>query len=215
MSEELTNSPSDKGRVSSLSLLGGGLGPRSLFTQRLTLRWIATSDAEQLSAFAGDSLLRQKTETIPYPYDVPAAHEWIEEARSLRERGLAYRFAVEERSDQQFVGVSALMMLDQGVAELGYWLGRDFWGQGFGREAVAATVAFGKDILKLRSIQAVVYSENTASVSVLRGLGFEEHAFETINVPDRGGARLVRRFVSDLRNESKPSNVVSFSGKVA
>ncbi len=181
----------------------------------MTLRWIASSDAERLSAFAGDPLLLQKTETIPYPYDVPAAREWIDEAEGLRERGSAYRFAIEERSEPAFVGVSALMMLSRGSAELGYWLGRDFWGQGYGREAVAATVAFGADILKLQSIQAVVYSENTASVAVLRGLGFEEHAFETINVPDRGGARLVRRFISDLRKDPKPSNVVPLSGKVA
>lgn len=214
-SEELKHHSSDKGYASASRLLGGGLGARSLFTPRLTLRWIASSDAERLSAFAGDPLLLQKTETIPYPYDVPAAHEWIDEAEGLRERGSAYRFAIEERSASAFVGVSALMMLDQGVAELGYWLGRDFWGQGYGREAVAATVAFGADILKLQSIQAVVYSENTASVAVLRGLGFEEHAFETINVPERGGSRLVRRFVSDLRKAPKPSNVVPMSGKVA
>ncbi|MCE7999330.1 MAG: GNAT family N-acetyltransferase [Rhodobiaceae bacterium] len=211
----MTYQSNDKGIVTGSGLPGGGLGARSLYTPRLSLRWIATSDAEQLSVFAGDPLLRQKTETIPHPYDVPAAHEWIDEAQNLRERGQAYRFAIEERSDQQFVGVSALMMLEQGVAELGYWLGRDFWGQGFGREAVAATVAFGEDMLKLRSIQAVVYSENTASVSVLRGLGFEEHAFETINVPDRGGARLVRRFVADLPKNSEASIVVPISGRVA
>ncbi len=214
-SEELAHHLSDHGYASTPGLLGGGLGSRSLFTPRLTLRWMASNDAERLSAFASDPLLLQKTETIPYPYDVPAAHEWIDEAEDLRARGAAYRFAIEERLTQQFVGVSALMMLDRGVAELGYWLGRDYWGQGFGREAVAATIAFGKDILKLRSIQAVVYSENTASVAVLRGLGFEEHAFETINVPDRGGARLVRRFVSDLTKDPELSNVLPFSGKVA
>ncbi len=193
-------------------LLGGGLGSRSLFTPRLTLRWIAQGDAERLSAFAADPLLLQKTETIPYPYDVPAAHQWIDESLDLRASGKAYRFAVEERAENRFVGVSALTMLDQNSAELGYWLGREHWGRGYGREAVAAVIAFGKDILKLRTIHAVVYSENTASVAVLRGHGFEEQAFETIDVPERGGARLVRRFVSDLNKGTKSSNVIPMSG---
>lgn len=213
--DELTDHSDEIEQKSEPALLGGGLGSRSLFTPRLSLRWIVPSDAERLSAFAGDPLLRQKTDTIPYPYDVSVAHEWIDEAETLRASGSAYRFAIEERSGQQFVGVAALMMVDAGVAELGYWLGRGFWGRGYGREVVAATGAFGKDILKLRSIQAVVFSENTASVAVLKGLGFVEHAFETIDVPDRGGARLVRRFVSDLYKDPKPSNVVSLSGKVA
>ncbi len=211
----MTNHSQSEGSLQGNNLLNGGLGARALFTPRLTLRWIGSSDAEALSGFAGDPLLRQKTETIPYPFDVPAAHQWIDEAGDLRSRGVAYRFAVEERATQKFVGVSALMMLAGARAELGYWLGPPFWGKGYGREAVAATVAFGADILKLRSVEAVVYSENTASVAVLRALGFEEHAYETINVPERGGARLIRRFVSDLRKDRRSTNVIPFSGQVA
>ncbi len=196
-------------------LIAGGLGSRSLFTPRLTLRWIAQSDAEKLSAFGGDPLVQQKTETIPFPYDVPAAHQWIDEAEDLRARGVAYRFAIEEKASGCFVGVAALMMLKKETAELGYWLGRPYWGQGFGREAVTATVAFGKDILRLQRLQAVVYAENTASVAVLRGQGFSEATYETIDVPERGGARLVRRFERDLRGKPRPSNVVPIAGRVA
>ena len=146
---------------------------------------------------------------------MPAAHQWIDEAEALRVRGVAYRFAIEEKASGGFVGVAALMMLRDGTAELGYWLGRPYWGQGFGREAVAATVAFGKDILRLCTLQAIVYAENTASVAVLRGQGFSEATYETINVPERGGARLVRRFERDLRSKPKPSNVVPIAGRVA
>jgi len=208
------NSLTARGLVAG-DLIAGGLGARSLFTPRLSLRWVAQSDAEQLSAFGGDPLVLQKTETIPYPYDVPAAHQWIDEAQDLRARGIAYRFSIEEKASGRFVGVAALMMLTEGTAELGYWLGRPYWGQGFGRETVAATVAFGKDILRLRALQAVAYAENTASVAVLRGQGFTEVTYETIDVPERGGLRLVRRFVHDLTGELKPSNVVPMSERVA
>jgi 8-oxo-dGTP diphosphatase len=204
-----------KNSLSVGGLIAGGLGSRSLFTPRLTLRWVAQSDAEQLSAFGGDPLVQQKTETIPFPYDVSAAHQWIDEAKDLLARGVAYRFAIEEKVSGGLVGVAALMMLKDGTAELGYWLGRPYWGQGFGREAVAATVAFGKDILRLRTLQAVVYAENTASVAVLRGQGFVEATYETIDVPERGGPRLVRRFERDLWGEPKPSNVVPIAGRVA
>ena len=214
MSEDLAHH-ADKEEHRGAALLGGGLGARALFTPRLSLRWIARPDAKALSVYAGDPVLLQKTETIPYPYDAPAASRWIDEADRLRALGTGFRFVIEDRAQQTFVGVSALTMLGGESAELGYWLGRDFWGQGFGREAVAATVAFGVDILKLKSIQAVVYSENTASVAVLRGLGFEDQGLETIDVPDRGGARLVRRFVSDLTKIEEPSNVLRLNNRVA
>lgn len=178
------------------NIINGGLGSRRLATARLALRWIEPGDAHALAQYGGDPLIRQKTETIPEPYDEAIAREWIAQSQALRLKGSAFRFTVSDRVSGDFIGVCALAMIEdeEAAAELGYWLGRPFWDQGYGREAVTALIAFGRDVLKLKTIQAIVYAENTASVAVLGKLNFTESEYELINVPERGGKRLVRRF---------------------
>jgi len=178
------------------NIINGGLGSRRLATARLALRWIEPDDARALAQYGGDALIRQKTETIPEPYDEATARTWIAQSQSMRLKGSAFRFTVTDRVSGDFIGVCALAMIEgeEGVAELGYWLGRPFWDQGYGREAVTALIAFGRDVLRLKTIQAIVYAENTASVAVLGRLNFTESEYELIDVPERGGKRLVRRF---------------------
>jgi RimJ/RimL family protein N-acetyltransferase len=55
-----------------------------------------------------------------------------------------------------------------GVRELGYWLGREFWGRGVAGAAVAAFLP----LVPQRPLHAVVAPHNIASVRVLERLGF-------------------------------------------
>jgi RimJ/RimL family protein N-acetyltransferase len=57
-------------------------------------------------------------------------------------------------------------------AEIGYWLGSKYWGQGITSRCVQAMVRFGFQRLGLQRISAVIFSPNTRSESVLRKNGF-------------------------------------------
>lgn len=197
--------------MSGAQIIDGGIGGRGIYAPRLLLRWLAPEDADALTQFAGDPEIRRRTETIPHPYDFVAAQSWIEEGRGLRLADAAYRFAIIERRRNEFIGVSALTRSSEGAAELGYWLGRPFWDRGYGREAVTATLAYGQDILGLTSVTAEVYSENTASVAVLRGHGFQQLGFETSHVPERGGQRLIARFERRLGADAPSLGADRFS----
>jgi RimJ/RimL family protein N-acetyltransferase len=59
-----------------------------------------------------------------------------------------------------------------GEAVLGFYLARQFCGQGFASEAGRALVEFGFDELMLERIVTAVQVENTASVRILEKLGF-------------------------------------------
>ena len=59
-----------------------------------------------------------------------------------------------------------------GEAVLGFYLARQFWGQGFATEAGRAFVDFGFGELKLERIVTAVEVENKASIRVLEKLGF-------------------------------------------
>ncbi len=189
-------------------IIDGGLGARTLATPHLALRWLVPEDAADLALYGGDALIRQKTETIPEPCDENSAHAWIAQSDRLRRVGGAFRFAITERETGELVGVCALALseteTDAAEAELGYWLGRPFWSKGYGREAVTALIAFGRDILHLKTIKAVVYAENTASVAVLRGRGFSETEYTLVDVPERGGKRLARLFSLELIAPAAP-----------
>ncbi|MHC1749321.1 MAG: GNAT family N-acetyltransferase [Cellulosilyticaceae bacterium] len=59
-------------------------------------------------------------------------------------------------------------------AEIGYALAEDFWGNGYGTEAVAKAIAFGFNTINLNRIEATVTPGNQASINLLRKLHFKQ-----------------------------------------
>lgn len=58
-------------------------------------------------------------------------------------------------------------------AEIGYWLGRDFWRRGIMTEATQALTDWLFENFPLRRIYASSYARNRASARVLEKAGFE------------------------------------------
>jgi ribosomal-protein-alanine N-acetyltransferase len=59
-------------------------------------------------------------------------------------------------------------------ADIGYWLGQKYWGQGIISEALKSFIKFSFKKLKLLRLQAGVAVENKASVKVLKKAGFKK-----------------------------------------
>jgi RimJ/RimL family protein N-acetyltransferase len=57
-------------------------------------------------------------------------------------------------------------------AQLGYWLGEDFWGRGIMTEAIKLITGYTFEHFDLVRIQATVNSNNLASMRVLEKAGF-------------------------------------------
>ncbi len=135
---------------------------------------IAPGHAASLQPLLEDPAISETT-PFPYPYPADGARHYIEEAIALRSAGTKYVFAVCEE-DGTAIGMSLLKDVDHAAAagELGYWIGRPYWGGGRATSAAAGTLAFGFDSLGLQSIRAVCLESNTASLRVLAKLGFVE-----------------------------------------
>jgi|SRR5271157_4923930 len=58
-------------------------------------------------------------------------------------------------------------------AEMGYWLGEEFWGRGLATRAVTAAAGWAFDHYKLARVYAFVFTHNVASIRVLEKSGFE------------------------------------------
>ena len=63
-------------------------------------------------------------------------------------------------------------------AELGYWVGKPFWGQGYCTEAAQAVIAYGFQTLGLNRIQAHHFGRNPASGRVMQKLGMRYEGLE-------------------------------------
>lgn len=80
------------------------------------------------------------------------------------------------------------------TAELGYWLGRAYWGQGWMTRVVGLFAPWVMDELRLFRLQAEVLDFNEGSARVLLGNGFQDEGTARCAVFKRGQLHDLRRF---------------------
>ena len=144
----------------------------TLQTARLVLRPFAASDAARLSELAGAVEIADTTISIPHPYSLQQAMDWIAGHESQRGRVI---FAITEEGSAQLAGCVELRDLDSEHAqgELSFWVGKPFWGFGYATEAGAVVVQLGFESLDLNRIYAFHMARNPASGRVLQKLGLQ------------------------------------------
>lgn len=143
-----------------------------LTTERLRLRAFRPADADRVTALAGEREIARNTLNVPHPYERRDAEEWIAAHRGQMERREAATFAITLLGEPVVIGAVGLI-LDAGndAAELGYWIGKPYWGRGYASEAARAVVAWGFRELELNRIHASHFPRNPASGAVLRKIG--------------------------------------------
>jgi RimJ/RimL family protein N-acetyltransferase len=143
-------------------------------SERLLLRPIWPEDAQALFAGIADEGVVRNLARAPWPYEERHAHEFA----ALSDAPLFPRFLITRAADAQAVGCIGFGPMGDaaddaaGAIELGYWIARPFWGQGFATEAGAAVLEIART-LGHRELVASHFSDNPASGRVLRKLGFE------------------------------------------
>ena len=143
-----------------------------LETTRLVLRSFSPDDAMEVERLAREREIAAGTLNIPHPYPEGAARQWIVTHPPNFEAGLSVNFCIERAADGALLG-SVGMGLERSHerAELGYWIGRPYWGEGYATEAAAAVVAYGFEALGLNRIYAYHFHNNPASGRVLEKVG--------------------------------------------
>jgi ribosomal-protein-alanine N-acetyltransferase len=144
-------------------------------TARLLLRPFARADAGAVTELAGAFEIADTTISIPHPYSLQVAIDWIAGHRRARQRGLGFRFAIIETESECLIGCVELRDLNRehAQAEMGFWIGTPFWGRGYASEAGATIVRFGFESLGLNRIYAFHMARNPASGKVLQKLGMK------------------------------------------
>lgn len=146
-------------------------GP-TLTTSRLLLRPFTTADAPRVQELAGDIEVARSTANIPHPYEDGMAEAWIAGQAGRFQEGTAAVFAVTEAGGGRLVGATGLeIKAAHRRAELGYWIGRPYWGRGLATEAARAALAYGFTTLGLERIHAAHFGSNPASGFVMSNAG--------------------------------------------
>jgi RimJ/RimL family protein N-acetyltransferase len=136
-----------------------------LETERLMLRPLAADDAGPMTPLADDPGVSRMTTSIPYPFERRMAEDFIHRMSKADPRH-EVTFAVQRRDDGEFMGVLGIHPKD-GLAELGYWLGRPYWGQGYMTEAVNEALAWAGQAWGKRMLTSGHFADNEPSGRVL------------------------------------------------
>jgi len=139
-------------------------------TPRLLLRPGFPEDAPALAAAISDEAIARNLATVPWPYRVRDAEAFLASPRDP----ILPSLLVFERTDgaPRLIGSCGLGRRRSGAVELGYWIARGYWAQGFATEACLALVDMAK-ALGLGSLEGSHFVDNPASGRVLEKLGFE------------------------------------------
>lgn len=142
-------------------------------SNRLRFRPLVTDDAGLLARYAGDYDVARMTTSLPYPYAVEVAEGWILTHAHGRRRGVDYPFAIVRRTDDAFVGCAGIFKRNGAEHfELGYWIAKPHWGNGYATEAALALAWWSREELGCERLIAGYFADNPASSRVLEKAGF-------------------------------------------
>lgn len=165
----------------------------AIITPRLELRLLTVADAPHLvRLFDGDWEAVKQTGRMPYPVTEAAMRDWV----ALHAAGASRTFLMIRREDGAAMGGVGFGGAGD-VQELGYALGRAYWGQGYATEGVLAMIEHAR-ALGLRALEAFTFVENPSSARVLAKAGFVDLGVVRRSYPKRGGMRRVRRHLKRL-----------------
>jgi RimJ/RimL family protein N-acetyltransferase len=156
-----------------------------LKTERLILRPFELSDAERVRELAGDRAIADTMLNVPHPYEKGIAEEWISKHKSKFEDRGSVHLAITLKSSREVIGAIGLHRNKRNNrAELGYWIGKKYWNQGYCTEAARAILEYAFGELKLNKITSSHFVSNPASGKVMSKIGmkkegiFEEHVIK-------------------------------------
>ena len=143
-----------------------------IHTDRLILRK-AISEQEKISLVSqiGDWEVVKWLANAPYPYTDDDLEDYLLISDSNQ-------FDLNIFMGKQLIGRVGLTLDGDNYYDLGYWIGKDYWGKGYATESSKKLLEYVLDKLDLLKIKSGYFVGNSASGNVLKKLGFKEVGVE-------------------------------------
>ena len=135
------------------------------------VREFRDSDLEALVKHANNTnVSRNLEDRFPFPYTMDSGEKWL---AHVAEQDPLTSFAI--ATQEEVVGGIGFHIREdvyRCTAELGYWLGESYWGQGVATLAVRSVTRWAFESFPIERLQARVFESNPASCRVLEKAGF-------------------------------------------
>jgi RimJ/RimL family protein N-acetyltransferase len=143
-------------------------------TKKFILRPLKMSDKESLAKHVNYRAIARNLLVIPYPYKLKDAKFWISKVLKYNKMKKPTDIIFGIEINGNVVGSIGIHRIkEKHKAEIGYWLGKEYWGKGIMSEAVKIISEYCFNKLKLRRIVAKVFLFNEPSKRVLEKNGFK------------------------------------------
>jgi len=146
--------------------------------ERVCLRWLEAKDVDSLFSIFSDPEVMQYWSSLPLD-NTHAAEKLLADIHDGFQSRALFQWGIARYTDDRVIGTCTLYHIDTDNrrAEIGYALGRDYWGQGYMREALTSLINFCFGDLRLHRLEADVDPENLSSIKMLERLGFQKEGY--------------------------------------
>ena len=139
------------------------------------VRSFSPADAPSIARHANNrAIWINVRDQFPFPYALKDAERFIRDAAGT-EPQTDFAIAV-DRAAVGAVGLRLKKDIWRRSAEIGYWLGQEFWGRGIATEAVRAVTGYAFNHYDVCRVYAGAYEWNLASMRVLEKAGYTREA---------------------------------------
>jgi hypothetical protein len=127
------------------------------------------ADNEEIARYIG------RPGEFPHPYKRKDALAFIRDAEKKCRKKSAFHFGI-HLNDGTLIGACGVHPIDYNDlrGEVGYWLGRAYWGKGYAKEALSLLLGFCFGRLRLNKVSATVLAFNERSANLLLSLNFRK-----------------------------------------
>jgi RimJ/RimL family protein N-acetyltransferase len=149
-------------------------------TDQIHLSEIHPTDKVACVEHMKDKEIYERTLRIPYPYGEADFETWFESlGKTTQEQGRLSTWAIRNETGLLIgaCGLDGLTEPKAHRAEIGYWLGKPYWGRGIMTAVVRRVTAVALAEFDLVKITAHVFASNPASARVLEKCGFESEGY--------------------------------------
>jgi RimJ/RimL family protein N-acetyltransferase len=160
-----------------------------LETERLTLRKPTLADVKAIANLANDRRIAENTRRLPHPYLLEHGVEFV---RAIADGRRETVFLIENNYEP--IGVVGVDWREPESPELGYWLGVEHWGRGFGTEAARAMIDVIFEEFEAEHLISGARVANPASRNILEKCGFQWSGVELHRFEALGSSTPVDRF---------------------
>lgn len=144
-----------------------------LLTPQLRLRKLRREDAPLYFDRIGSSAEVTKYMLFKPHSDISESAECIENVLRRYETGKCYRYCIALRDTDELIGMIEPLRFEEetSTCSFAYMLGKDYWGKGYGTEALTAVLDFLFGKMDMERVDADHMAANPASGAVMRKVG--------------------------------------------